>query len=522
MALSSKEAELFIGVVARIGVDNRMVLGAMEKLLKEYGYETTEIKVTEAIKELAGYDAIPTSPTREKYERHIAACNQVREKTGDSSVLAKLAVSRIVFERSGDSSGSPLKRRAFVINQLKRPEEAEFLRSLYGEHYVQISCHANVPDRETRLASLIAHDNPRRPKAGDHVVEAKALIQKDEAEEDNQWGQRLRDVFPSSDVVIDAATRKTVLAQLDRFLRALFGDPRVTPTVEEYGMQLARTASLRSADLSRQVGASILNARAEIQALGCNEVPRASGGTYWEGDKADAREFQLGKDSNDERKREVLLDLAMRMSEAGLLKDELADELKLRDALMNRVDDIIEDAQIMDSLEYGRTIHAEMNAITDAARGGHSIRGCILYCNTFPCHNCAKHIVASGIDRVVYLVPYPKSYAEDLFSDSIVVNPSLPLRLPSSSPFGEPPNPVVFQQFVGISGPMYGRVFEKKKWKSSDGLVPDFHKADASFVRRTPAPAYREAEAILGDDLAQMLGDVGLTPIEPETKNPKN
>ncbi|MGH1558478.1 deaminase [Caulobacter segnis] len=185
--------------------------------------------------------------------------------------------------------------------------------------------------------------------------------------------------------------------RLDRFFRALFGDFRITPTRAEYGMQLANTASLRSADLSRQVGAAIMNDQAEVQALGCNEVPKAFGGTYWEGDDGDSREFVLGEDSNDKRKREMLLDLAQKMRLAGLLKDELNDNELLKASLIARKDKIIDDAQFMDSLEYGRTVHAEMNAITDAARNGHAVRGCTLFCNTFPCHNCAKHIVAAGV-----------------------------------------------------------------------------------------------------------------------------
>src|SRR5688572_9641641 len=117
MALTSTEAELFIGIVARIGVDNRMVHAAIERLLREYDYETTEIKVTAAIRELAGYDKIPGSPTREKYEGHIQACNQIREKTGESAIMAHLAVSTIGLERSETSKGIPLQRKAFVINQ---------------------------------------------------------------------------------------------------------------------------------------------------------------------------------------------------------------------------------------------------------------------------------------------------------------------------------------------------------------------------------------------------------------------
>jgi deoxycytidylate deaminase len=81
----------------------------------------------------------------------------------------------------------------------------------------------------------------------------------------------------------------------------------------------------------------------------------------------------------------------------------------------------IRDSQLMDALEYGRAVHAEMSALCDAARCGCSVKGAILYCTTFPCHMCAKHIVAAGIAKVVFLEPYPKSLAFDLHADSIQV-----------------------------------------------------------------------------------------------------
>jgi hypothetical protein len=42
-----------------------------------------------------------------------------------------------------------------------------------------------------------------------------------------------------------------------------------------------------------------------------------------------------------------------------------------------------------------------------------------LYTTTFPCHNCTRHIIASGIRKLVYIEPYPKSKAKDLHSDAI-------------------------------------------------------------------------------------------------------
>ena len=63
-------------------------------------------------------------------------------------------------------------------------------------------------------------------------------------------------------------------------------------------------------------------------------------------------------------------------------------------------------------------VHAEMEALLSCARSGVSPVGGTLYSTTFPCHNCAKHIVAAGLRRVVYVEPYPKSRAVEFFNRS--------------------------------------------------------------------------------------------------------
>jgi len=102
--------------------------------------------------------------------------------------------------------------------------------------------------------------------------------------------------------------------------------------------------------------------------------------------------------------------------------DEIDKELEaLTDSarLIDQAAKLLKDASIMDITEYGRAVHAEMEAILSCTRTGQSTRGAILYCTTFPCHNCAKHIIDAGICRVVYVQPYPKSKAEELHGDAI-------------------------------------------------------------------------------------------------------
>ena len=55
-------------------------------------------------------------------------------------------------------------------------------------------------------------------------------------------------------------------------------------------------------------------------------------------------------------------------------------------------------------IKYDRVIHAELNAIAQAARLGHAIDRAIIYTTAFPCNECAKAIIASGI-RKIYAGP---------------------------------------------------------------------------------------------------------------------
>jgi dCMP deaminase len=63
-------------------------------------------------------------------------------------------------------------------------------------------------------------------------------------------------------------------------------------------------------------------------------------------------------------------------------------------------------------------IHAEQNAIIQAAKLGVSIEGAALFCTHQPCVICAKMIVNAGISRVVYKEGYPDDFSLDIFRQS--------------------------------------------------------------------------------------------------------
>ena len=52
------------------------------------------------------------------------------------------------------------------------------------------------------------------------------------------------------------------------------------------------------------------------------------------------------------------------------------------------------------------TVHAEQNAVADAARRGSAVEGCVAYVTHYPCINCAKILAAAGIAEVLYRLDY--------------------------------------------------------------------------------------------------------------------
>ncbi|MDD2295368.1 MAG: cytidine/deoxycytidylate deaminase family protein [Eubacteriales bacterium] len=68
--------------------------------------------------------------------------------------------------------------------------------------------------------------------------------------------------------------------------------------------------------------------------------------------------------------------------------------------------------------ELCRGLHAEQNAIIQAAYLGQRIAGATLYCTTQPCVICAKMIINAGIRRVVIQETYPDELAEAMFREA--------------------------------------------------------------------------------------------------------
>lgn len=112
-------------------------------------------------------------------------------------------------------------------------------------------------------------------------------------------------------------------------------------TWDEYFMGLAHLSALRSKDPNTQVGAAIVDENHRVVSVGYNGFP------------------------------------------TGVSDDEFP---------WSREGDVLDS-------KYAFVVHAELNAILNSQR---SVRGCTIYVSLFPCNECAKAIIQSGIKKIVY------------------------------------------------------------------------------------------------------------------------
>ncbi len=136
------------------------------------------------------------------------------------------------------------------------------------------------------------------------------------------------------------------------------------PSWDEYFMEMAEVAEKRSTCTRRRVGAVIVKDN-RIMATGYNGVPTG----------------------------------IMHCGERGCLREQLNVPSGQRHELC-------------------RGLHAEQNAIIQAAHLGQSIAGGTLYCTTQPCVICAKMIINAGIKRIVIKQGYPDELSLEMLNEA--------------------------------------------------------------------------------------------------------
>lgn len=464
------QSEIIIGIVSSVGTESSRVITPLIDRLKQFRYTSIEIRVSSLLK------VGTTSNEYERIKKHMIAGDNMRKDSSNNAILAYGTANLIKEKRDGKNP-----KRAFIVNSLKHPDEVEVLRKIYGQGFYLFGIHT---DKKRRLQYLMNDKGLSSPQASE-------LTDIDE-DEKISYGQRTRDTYHLSDFYINFGRNDDqVKNTIQRFLELIFSHPYKNPTFDEFAMFMAFSSSVRSGDLSRQVGAVISKNR-QIISTGANECPVSGGGLYWAEvdvttgevvDKNDGKDYTRNEDSNKAEQTQIIEEIISGASKIDKVTPEQIENLR----------SLLELSRIRDLTEFGRVVHAEMEALLSCCRSGISCVGGTLYCTTFPCHNCAKHIIASGIERVVYVEPYPKSKALEFHSDSITLRTTL----------DEESNDlhVVFEPFTGVGARRFLDFFSmnlgagnKLKRKTKDGLTLDWDKSTAKPRVLLLSESYIEVE----------------------------
>ncbi len=435
-ATASLTPELVVALCGPIGSPLHETAAQIKNALNDFGYLTEPIRLSELIRINAGFVGVPIdrSSGYSEIDTLIKVGDELRRKFGND-VLAKMAIAKIgadrlksygeFSDRANEGEKHPDKqiqahRICHVIDSVKNVDELKLLRLIYGEALFAIGVFSPLEIRKKNL---------ERPGAL-NAIDIHKLIDTDSGEEFSH-GQSVRDTFPQCDFFlrvdepITGPTEDKAIGQLveklRKFLNLIFRTAVVSPTPEENAMYAAASAARNSACISRQVGAAVTSNVGELLATGWNDVPSSGGGLYGKPPL-----FQIAKEERgDERCYAKPGAKCYNDLEKRTIADKIVEAL-VRDSVLtseNReaaVQTIMKDSRVKDLIEFSRAVHAEMHAILGASRvAGDRVIGGKVFVTTYPCHSCARHLVAAGISEIYYIEPYRKSLATRLHDDAL-------------------------------------------------------------------------------------------------------
>lgn len=511
--------EFVFAVVGHIGAGVSTIAKDLKKVLEDSDFQVELLKSKDVITTWAS-DHNRSVPEPARGIDYVTALQNLGDemRRSDHAAVANALIRKIRTVRARQKNvplakNQPIepdgKRRAYVLDSIRHPMEVQLLRKVYQHAFTLVGVVCNEDRRVERLSKKlrdVGRDN------------AKTLMKRD-ADAPEKYGQRVADAFHLADYFIDNSEERltdqaanpnwTVAEQLSRLALIILRKKVIRPTAHEMAMHIAYGAQVRSACMSRQVGAAILDHNGNVLATGTNEVPRAGGGVYgstFEEEPKSSEHRCIYRElrnedgaeiipycSNTMEQHRIVGEVVSSVISADLISDrnDLTPEEKelfkqILESCKETMAKVIAKSPIGSLLEFSRALHAEMDALLSAGREGKSTQGARMYVTTYPCHYCARHIVGAGIDEVQYIEPYPKSKALQLHSDSICESP------PGWKPPSNGGTKVLFHPFTGVAPRMYTRAFQKdreyKDKQTGNLLIQDAEWGSAWDVSRVSYP----------------------------------
>jgi deoxycytidylate deaminase len=292
--------EIVFAIVGHVGSGNTQIADTLKSVIERHKidnqlFAARIIKARTVIAEWMRQNGLPLQAAITRLsdvEKYQDAGDRMR--LSDHAAVARGAVEHIRRERASMQSSTverekPVipdgKPRAFIIDSIRHPAEAGLLRRIYGDAFVLIGVVCEQNERRRRISK-------KYEDAGDAAAER---FMRRDAKASEKHGQRVSDAFHLSDFFVDNTPQRLspdgrtgnpdwdVVQNLERLIMLVTHTAVVRPTTAETAMHAAAGAAMRSACLSRQVGAALTDSEGNVIGTGTNEVPKAGGGVYGQG-----------------------------------------------------------------------------------------------------------------------------------------------------------------------------------------------------------------------------------------------
>ncbi len=293
------------------------------------------------------------------------------------------------------------KKTYIVIDAFRNPFEIMFFKERYSAFYL-MAINANASDIEDRLTHKFnmtlneIKERHTKENPDDSIKNAESFV-----------SQNIQVCIQKSDIHISNNGKygnqdfHELYGQIIKYVSLIQHPGLITPSLDEKMMQVAHTAKLNSACLSRQVGASITNKNGSLKAIGWNSV-------------ADGQTPCLL------RSKEELMQCTKSKSYSAYEKgEEFKNSLNKHFPKIDSENLIGRNQSFCFKTIYNKTkkdknqvhtrsLHAEENAFLQISKyGGEGIKNGVLYSTASPCELCSKKAYQLGIKRIVYIDPYP-------------------------------------------------------------------------------------------------------------------
>ncbi len=324
--------------------------------------------------------------------------NNLRREHGDGYLALKTWEDNAFYEKISNNE-------SIVIDNIRNLGEVEFFRGKHPNfHLIAICC--SPAEQWNRSEPEYKERNSTKD---DFLKELKR-----DQKEGFHWGQQVDLCVYEAEIVIineehHQDKRRRLLGhqlEIDNYIQLLEGKEKRTPTEQETYMNIAYSASQMSMCIKRQVGAVIIDQKKNVISVGHNDPPVASEQCI----------MKYGKCYRDIVRKEFFSDLKTNCPNCKVYFENIKFPFYCPSCKINLEDIFFKDRII----NRCRSLHAEEKAIINAGLNG--LKNSTMYITTFPCNECAKKILYTGIEEIYYVEPYPDEDSYKLLTKSQNVN----------------------------------------------------------------------------------------------------